>query len=219
MLDRSWDPPGAHWPELPAVQGGRDQTSGGTWLAFDRSRGVVAAVLNGVRREPAERPSRGWLPIAALTRAEPITPDEVRPYDAFHLIRADREGVEMWSWNGAELDVQKLGPGDHIIVNLGADRQEDPLVPHFMPLLAATDDARPHPGEPTERAWGAWVDLLAGDGLAPTDPRGLLIEHHHDGLRYGSSSASLVAVSVDGETRYDFTAAPRTPHWAEISQP
>ena len=68
----------------------------------------------------------------------------------------------------------------------------------------------------TETAWGGWVTLLRGDGLAPADPRGLIIEHDVSGRRYGSTSASLVAVAADGRVRYDFTATPMAPDWRRI---
>jgi hypothetical protein len=223
LLDRPWDPPAAHWPATPEVQGGRDRTAGGTWLAVDRGRGVVAAVLNGARRpEPAPgeaRPSRGYLPFAALAAATPIDSAGVVDYDGFHLFRGDRNGAEVWSWNGVDLVHQVLAPGDHIIVNLGPDCADDPLVPHFMPLLNATPDPDPRPGLPPAKAWDGWLDLLRGDDLSPTDTRGLLIEHHVNGVHYGSSSASLVAIGASGEVRYDFTSTPRTPHWAEIPRP
>lgn len=185
-------------------------------MAFDRTRGIVSAILNGTRLEPRTRPSRGTLPLTALVEKAPVTPDNVRDYDGFHLLRADSETVEIWSWDGAELVHRSLPEGDHIIVNLGADRDDDPLVPHFLPLLRTASDPAPRPGLPIAQAWGDWLDLLSGDGLAPTDPRGLLIEHDVDGVVYGSSSASLVAVSARGDTRYDFTPTPRTPHWVEI---
>lgn len=219
MLDRSWDPPGAHWPSMPRVQGGRDRTSGGTWMAVDRDRGAVAAVLNGVRRPPLAgqtRPTRGALPLAALRDDDPVDAARSRDYDGFHLLRADRETVEVWSWDGVDLTRRRLAPGDHIVVNLGPDRDDDPLVPHFMPLLRALPEPDPRPGLAPARAWSGWLALLGGDGLAPTDPRGLLIEHDVEGTRYGSSSASLVAVAADGTVRYDFTPTPRMPRWVEI---
>lgn len=223
ILNRPWEPPAAHWPSMPTIQGGRDLTSGGTWLGVDHARGVVAAVLNGVRRpEPPPgqtRPTRGSLPLAALEEAAPVEPANVRQYDGFHLLRADRDFVEVWSWDGDKLTHQWLGDGDHIIVNLGPDRDDDPLVPHFMPLLRALPEPDPRPGLATAEAWGEWLDLLRGDGLAPADPRGLLIEHDLDGAPYGSSSACLVAIGADGAIRFDFTPTPRKPQWSEIARP
>jgi len=226
FMGRAWDPPAAHWPEWPAVRGGRDRLAGGTWLAVDSARPAVAALLNGVRRpEPADgvaRPTRGTLPLAVLAGASgpvPGVPDgaTLSRYDGFHLLRADREGAEIWSWDGDELAHAWLDPGDHIVVNLGSDRADDPLVPHFAPLLKAVPDVDPAPGGLTAAAWDGWVDLLRGDGLAPTDPRGLIIAHQFAGGTYGSTSASLVGLRTDGAVRYDFTATPAAPDWYPVA--
>ena len=60
--------------------------------------------------------------------------------------------------------------------------------------------------------------MLRGDGLDPADPRALLIAHEYGGQRYGSGSASLVALAGHG-VRYDFTAHPATPDWYPVSSP
>src|SRR5256714_4879658 len=63
FVDRSWDPPAAHWGGR--LLGGRDRSAGGTWLAVDPDRPAVAAVLNGGRLPPpADRvpPSPGGPP-------------------------------------------------------------------------------------------------------------------------------------------------------------
>ncbi len=224
FLDRPWDPPAAHWPEHPSLVGGRDQAAGGTWLAVrpatDPAGPAVAAVLNGVRLPvPAlPRPSRGALPLAALTGE---LPESFDGYDGFHLVVATLSTVVVYGFDGTVLDRRDLEPGDHIIVNDGVDATIDPLVPHFTPLLAATPDP-PLAGLTTEIAWGSWVDLLCGDGIAPEDPRALLVRKEFDGTEapfagrvYGSGSAALVALSRD-EVRYDFTPAPSTPQWAAI---
>src|SRR6185369_11016680 len=191
------------------------------WMAVDRAHGAVAALLNGVRLAPPEdgsaRPTRGRLALDALTRAEPIDPGEVWRYDGFHLLRADSDHAEVWSWDGVGFTHEDLGPGDHIVVNLGADRDEDPLIPHFRPLLRATLSPDPRPGKPTADAWGEWLDLMRGDGLDPTDPRALIIDHRIGDAHYGSGSATLIGVAADGAVRYDFTATPATPNWSEIA--
>jgi hypothetical protein len=241
------------------VLGGRDRISGGTWLAVDPASRTVAAVLNGAPLPPADRPSRGALPLRALVESDPIPPDVAR-YDTFHLVRAAAARVETWSWDGTTLAYQLLGVGDHIVVNLGADARADPLVPHFAPLLAALPDpplaalpdvalpdaalpdvappgaARPDPQQPvggdTVTAWGGWVDLLRGDGLDPADPRALLVAHEYGGRRYGSGSATLLALPAARQPaarheagaqaagiRYDFTAHPRQPDWVPVRTP
>jgi hypothetical protein len=103
------------------------------------------------------------------------------------------------------------------VVNLGPDARDDPLVPHFAPLLAAMTDPLLPPGAPTAEAWEAWTDLLGGDGLDPADPRALLVRREVDGRAYESTSASLVALSRHG-VGYDFSADPADPAaWHEVA--
>jgi uncharacterized protein with NRDE domain len=230
FLERPWDPPGAHWPDEPSLIGGRDRLAGGTWLAVRTDRPAVAALLNGVRLPPLEsgaaRPSRGGLPLAALTdptlrqREVPDGPD----YDGFHLLLGSPSEVVVWSWDGATRTRHDLPPGDHIIVNLGLNNADDPLVPHFAPLLAKLPDPPLDSGD-TYRAWGDWVTLLQGDDLPPDDARALLVRKEFDGTEtgfeelagrvYGSGSATLVAIAPD-RVRYDFTATPATPQWTQV---
>ena len=239
FMQRAWDPPAAHWPEMPTVTGGRDRVAGGTWMAVKAalentagSRPAIAALLNGVRlgdpEDGSTRPTRGRLVLEALSASDfrhdsvpgagMLGPaGELAQYDGFHLLRADATGVQLWSWDGVELSHRQLDPGNHIIVNLGADRDEDPLVPHFRPLLEATPDPVLAESADTSAAWGSWVDLLRGDGLALDDPRGLIIEHFYGGRHYGSTSASLVGLAADGRVRYDFTATPQAADWHRVA--
>lgn len=207
FVERSWDPPARHWNGVAArLVGGRDQLAGGTWLAVDPERRAVAALLNaGRREEPADgrpRPTRGTLALQILT-SEGL-PEQLEHYDRFHLLRADLEGGELWSWDGEELTHVELPAGDHIIVNAGLDVDTAPLVSHFSPLLAAL------PSIPD-----AWLGLLAGDGLDPADERALVVAKAVEGRAYGSTSASLVALSRDA-VRYDFTATPAFPSWWRV---
>jgi Transport and Golgi organisation 2 len=219
FVDRSWDPPAAHWvASAPRLVGGRDRTAGGTWLAVRPDPPGVAAILNGVHVPPpayGSRPSRGGLPLTALTDPSPLDGGDFASYDGFHLLRGTPERVEVWSWDGASARRVELSPGDHILVNAGVDTVDDPLVPHFAPLLAAVPTPDPRPGRPLEQAWGAWPQLLAGDGLAPDDPRALLVRREFAGRVYGSTSASLVAIGSTA-VRFDFTGTPQHPHWQEV---
>jgi hypothetical protein len=221
FVERPWDPPGQHWPTLqPTLTGGRDRTAGGTWLAVRSGPPAVAAVLNGRPLPPstAARPSRGGLPLAALAKGRPPDAEQLRAYDAVHLIVAHPSAVTMWSWDGEQVRERRVAPGDHIAVNLGLDTVDDPLVPHFAPLLAATPSPPLGSDMDTATAWSGWVELLRGDGLAPDDPRALLVGVEHEGRRYGSTSASLVALGRD-RVRFDFTATPATPTWRQIPVP
>src|SRR5215831_2272631 len=152
FADRAWDPPATHWPSEPGVVGGRDRQAGGTWLAVSPGTRSVAALLNGVRLPPLPsgvRPTRGTLVLSAL--AGTFDESTLDGYDGFHLLLGRPDAVTVWSWDGTTEKRQDLTPGDHIIVNLGVDTVDDPLVPHFAPLLAATS---PDPAD--------WVRLLAG---------------------------------------------------------
>jgi hypothetical protein len=206
FVARPWDPPAAHWGGR--VLGGRDRVAGGTWLAVDPDTPAVAAVLNGVPLVPPTDPSRlsrGALPLDALAGKPLPGPDELARYDGFHLVLATLDAVQVWTWDGVALAHRVLEPGDHIIVNDGIDAPGDPLVPHFLPLLAEA------------HAWQDWVELLAGAGLDPADPRALIVRRWHDGSEYGSTSASLVALGRDS-VRYDFTADPGlSADWRQIS--
>lgn len=227
FTDRAWDPPAAHWvASAPALVGGRDRTAGGTWLAVRPDPPGVAAILNGVRLGPPEhgaRPSRGGLPLASLTSASPLEAADLTGYDGFHLLLGTADRVDVWSWDGRRLGHQQLPPGDHIIVNAGVNTVDDPLVPHFAPLLAATPSPDPRPNLSTADAWDGWVDLLTGDGLAPDDPRALIVRREFGVLEpgfseprtYGSTSASLVAIGRSG-VRYDFTGTPERPTWHPV---
>src|SRR3546814_21044162 len=113
-------------------------------MAVDRPRPALTALLNGVRRPAPEdgstRPTRGTLALQALRGETPADLD-VTSHDGFHLLRADLDGATLWSWDGSELVTRELGTGNHILVN-GGLADDDPLVPHFKPLLAALPD--PH---------------------------------------------------------------------------
>lgn len=223
FAERPWDPPGPHW-DAPwaALIGGRDRTAGGTWLAVDRSgaRPAVAALLNGVRRPaPGDgevRPTRGTLALDVLASGQVPDARTVQSYDGFHLLLATLEGAQVWSWDGEALVHRALPPGDHIVVNLGVDTPDDPLVPHFSPLLHAMPDPEPAPGLSSADAWEPWLQLLAGDGLDPEDPRALLVEREIEGHLYASTSATLVALS-NHAVRYDFNPLPTdSTAWYEV---
>jgi uncharacterized protein with NRDE domain len=208
LVDRAWRPPARHWPDHPALIGGRDELAGGTWLALDPAAPRVACVLNGVGTAAPEeiRRSRGGLPLAL---AETGTLDgDLHGFDPFHLIGADPEGVRLWSWDGERLTARKLEPGLHMVVNSGlaeagsrgGDDYMSARVAHFRPLFEAAGHDRE-----------AWLRLLNGEGLATSDDRALIVARDlGDGRIWGTTSISLTTFGTDGVT-YDFTAEPGTP--------
>jgi hypothetical protein len=216
FVGRPWRPPAPHWPGTPYI-GGMDLVGGGTWLAVDPGASAFAALLNGppLPAAASARPTRGTLVLTTLATGQ--APSDPSAYDSFHLLFGTPRRCELWSWTGDAFTHRSVSPGAHIVVNLGLDAPEDPLVGHYAPLLAATHDPDPDPGRRTEAAWDGWVTLLSGDCLSPEDPRALIVARHHRGAPYGSTSGTLLAMR-DGSVRYDFTANPGPDAvWQEIA--
>lgn len=220
FVAREWTGPGRHWPERPTLVGGRDLRAGGTWLAVDPDAPRVAVVLNGRgRMAPATaRASRGELPLRVAADGK-LGALDLAVFDPFHLVGAEPDRVRLWSWNGETLTERELRAGLHMIVNSGLEgegQQEGETedahmaarLAYFRPRFAAVPRPEPGPDGPVERAWGAWLPLLNGDGLARADHRALLpLLDLGDGRVWGTTSVSLIALGGGG-VRYDFSAAP-----------
>jgi len=237
LTDRPWLPPGRHWPDYPRLIGGRDLEAGGTWLAVNPAAQRAAAVLNG-RGHPAPaaaRRSRGVLPLLAAA-GEPVQDGRwLAGFDPFHLLTAEPGVAVLRSWDGLRLAERDLGAGLHMVVNSGlaagpaaaegggdggggaaggtrneSDR-ERARIAHFLPRLRAAARPLPLPGQAIDEAWGSWLPLLDGDGLATDDPRALIVRHDlGSGRTWGTTSVSLVAIG-QGLTRFDFTGSPGDP--------
>jgi hypothetical protein len=220
FVAREWEPPGRHWPDRPGLVGGRDLRAGGTWLAVDPDAPRAAVVLNGRGRMAPEqgRATRGELPLRVAADGKLGSPD-LAVFDPFHLAAAEPGRVRLWSWDGSSRTERDLGPGLHMIVNSGLEGEgqlegetEDAYMAarlaHFRPRLAAAPRPEPRPGQSLERAWGAWLPLVNGDGLPRADHRSLLpLLDLGEGRVWGTTSVSLVALGRTG-VRYDFCAAP-----------
>jgi hypothetical protein len=244
LMDRAWEPPGPHWPDLPDLIGGRDLQAGGTWLAVSPGLHRASCVLNarGKLAPPATRLSRGGLPLRAAA-GQPIAKTALANTDPFHLITAEPDWALVQSWDGHALTERKLEPGLHLAVNSGlaADlrapqsasgaNQENgrahelARIAHFLPRLQAATRPNPlptEPGQPSQSvatAWGEWIPLLNGDGLSADDDRALIVRRDLGGGRiWGTTSITLVALSPAG-LRYDFTGRPGDPAaWYNVRQ-
>ncbi len=224
FIDRSWQPPGQHWPHLPELTGGLDLQAGGTWLAVRAGGGRAAAVLNGRGRQAPEaaRRSRGALPLAAAA-GQPLDRAVLRDFDPFHLLTVQYGRALAQSWDGDTLTEITLTAGLHLAVNSGwataaaasgavnGRAYELARIAHFLPRFASAARPDPRPGQPVADAWGEWFSLLNGDHIDPADDRALLPRRDLRGGRvWGTTSVSLVAICPAG-LRYDFTAAPGDP--------
>ncbi|SOB82702.1 NRDE family protein [Streptomyces sp. 1331.2] len=221
-LGRAWLPPGRHWPDRPGLLGGLDLAAGGTWLAVDPARRTAACLLNGFGpAAPADtRRTRGRLPLTAVTEGGTGHLD-LTPYDPFHLLLARPDGVAVTSWDGVRAERRELPAGLSVVLNDGlegraANRADSERISalmasradHFRARFAAAPRPEPTGDGPAERAWGAWLPIVTGDGLALDEDAALVQRRDFgNGRIWGSSSISLLALGPDG-LRYDFAAAP-----------
>jgi Transport and Golgi organisation 2 len=222
---RPWRPPARHWPGSPLV-GGLDEEAGGTWLAVHPDVPRVGCILNGRGQfaPPDRRRSRGDLPLRAAAEGPGALVklsqdrDVLTRYDPFYLVCAGLGAVLLLGWNGVTADLTELGRATHVLTNAGhvyppghgsPQPPPDEKAARFGPKFAA----RRPPGDPAvplADAWGDWLALAAGDGLAATEPGAIIVRRElPDGRVYGSTSATLVALAADGRLRYDFQPDPR----------
>ena len=159
----------------PGVFAGRDREAGGTWLAV-RAGGLAALTnIGGTPRRP-DAPSRGALPLAALTGR---LPRDFTPYNAFNLLVIDADGARVVTHTSAgPAAPMHLAPGDHAIVNEPFGAASCPRGQAARALLAG--------GAPG-------FALLATHGDAPDT--GLC--HHGDA--YGTVSSTVIV--LDRELR------------------
>ncbi len=219
LTGRAWQPPARHWPEYPELTGGLDLLAGGTWLAVAPGAPRVGCVLNGRGQmaPAASRRSRGVLPLLAAAEGK-LPRDGLAGFDPFHLLTGEPGRVTLASWDGQRLTERELPAGLHMIVNSGlasdllaasgpageqpAGREHEMArIGYFLPRLQATAVPRPRPGVPVAEAWGGWLPLLNGDGLATGDLRALIVRRDlGDGRVYGTTSISLVAFTASTGT-------------------
>ncbi|MFI0776297.1 NRDE family protein [Streptomyces sp. NPDC021212] len=220
FLDRQWKPPACHWGEPHKnFEGGLDLSAGGTWLALDRSQPAVAVLVNGVEstpQSPSGQRSRGECPLRALAGGFPLSRAEMLGMGGFHLLLGRLSGAELWSWDGQELRHQMVLPGDHVLTFYGLDDRNHRRAAGVLQGLKATADASPRPGERTDEAWGDWLDLFGDGEPADCNPQSPLVSRILDGRTYGSTSASLIALTSE-HSRFDFTGDPwQRTYWYEI---
>lgn len=178
-VGRSFDDPGAWWPELPHVVGGRDRVAGGTWCATDTTSGATAFVLNGPQKPTGDpgAASRGVLPLLALehgggwpgrTRVDGMA--------SFDLGLASPDGLDRWTWDGERLTATRLGTGTHMLT-AGA-REQGRRGRHLSSFTAAV----------TAAAWRAVVQ----DSVPSDDPDALLVRYPHAGATFATVFAQVV---------------------------
>lgn len=153
-------------PGEPPILGGRDLSSGGTWLGLT-AQGRLALVTNVRTGEPgdAAAPSRGRMVTDWLADREPIGSFWMRTalsgYNAFNLIAADFRLGECF-WGSGSSAPKPLKRGIHGLSNGGLDEPWPKVVSLKAQLAAAIDAA------PSAEALAATLFAALGDrGAAP----------------------------------------------------
>jgi hypothetical protein len=129
VLDRPSTPVTVLSAGPPRVLGGRDELSGGTWLAVNQD-GVCAGLTNqplGDAKDPTKR-SRGELPLAATRCATAregvqILERDFDPadYNGAWLLVGDRTSLWFVDFTGASVAAVELAPGIHVLENRAVD--------------------------------------------------------------------------------------------------
>jgi len=209
LLDRPAEPPAARDWEAQVVAP-KDAEADGTWIGYNE-HGLLVAITNRWMDETVEADrSRGLLVRDALARESADAAaryverelDE-RRYDGFNLLVADPASAVLIEYDGVRR-VSTLGPGVHVVVNVGADGSyEIPAAREGTGRQQAENaDAvrvalRAEPGE-TGRTW---LDRAAG-----------VIGDHEYGVcvhaeNFGTRSSSLISLGPETAT-YQFADGP-----------
>ena len=128
VLDRPTTPITVLGEGPPRILGGRDELSGGTWLAVNE-RGVCAGLTNqplGDAKDPTKR-SRGELPLAAArcptaaAGVEALARYDPAEFNGAWLLVGDRLSLYFVDFTGTHVVVAELGPGIHVLENRAVD--------------------------------------------------------------------------------------------------
>jgi uncharacterized protein with NRDE domain len=201
MMDRPTTPIAVLATGPPRILGGRDEESGGTWLAVNEY-GVCAGLTNqplGEAKDPSKR-SRGELPLALAEHATAAAAVESllaryrpRDYNGCWLLVGDRTSLWFIDFTGTgRATARALRPGVHVLENralsepsakvdlvrsgLGEPADGDAMVDAFGAVLAdhriPEGDERPNSGNCVHLdTFGTRSSCLVRVGDGPAPPR------------------------------------------------
>ena len=219
MLDRSWLPPGRHWPDRPEVVAGKDETAGGSWLGLN-DHGMVAGVLNrmdSLGPEPGKR-SRGELVLEALDHADAssaanyLSRLDPAAYRSFNLVIADSRdafwlrnlGAAARGRNAPGIEAFEIPAGTSMIT---ARDRNDPASARVQACLPRFEAAEPP--EPKAGRWNSWARLMkARRPPGSEDPCAAMTIVTSRG--FGTVSSSLIALPGPPKTLRE---RPNRPVW------
>ncbi len=175
--------------DAPRVVGGRDAVAGGTWLGLTPT-GFFVGVTNeaGVAPRPGLE-SRGQLVLDLLRRGSVgagrawLRTLRADAYNPFYLLFGDADGVWVAHRRGAELHLEAVPAGVHVLPNGPLNSARFPKVARVRGLL-----------ESPPRGRAALIDQLRG---ALSDDAVCV-----RGSIYGTRSASIVALRPGGVAFY-----------------
>lgn len=218
---RPWRPPARHWPDrYPRLLGGRDEQSGGTWLAVDPEARRVAVILNRIEPTPLaeqEARTRGELPLlAAAGGVAAIDAEEVSRFRPFNLVLAEPARVTWWRYDGAELSHSEVPPGLHILTAADLDDMSNPRQRYWLPRFEAAPPPAPAHQDRAPAGWGGWPRLMADVDTPYDDPRAINVRRGGADGAFGTVSASLIALG-ERALKYEFCPGPpdRT-EWQQV---
>ena len=195
FISRKFDDPGAWWPTQAGVVGGRDALSGGTWCVTDVPTGRTAVVLNRVGRQTGQ-PSRGLLPLAALTGGRSWAEHlDHRQMAGFTLILDTPEGATAWSWDTNKFSRLDLSDGIHLVTAAGVD-EVDAKSLHYRPRFASELD---------------WSSVVRAERYKD-DLDALVVRHQMRSETYATVFVQSIS-ALPGELVIEHTRHPQEPRW------
>jgi uncharacterized protein with NRDE domain len=220
LTDRPATPITVLHPSGPRILGGRDEQSGGTWLAVNEF-GVCAGLTNqplGDAKDPSKR-SRGDLPLALARHASADAAVEdfvagYRPeeYNGCWLLVGDRTSLWLVDFTGTGTQPARataLAPGIHVLENkpLGEPSPKVDLVRATLGRPAGTDAIE-----------AAFRTVLADHRIPEHDERPNAANCVHLDT-FGTRSSCLVRVASDGSPPRMWVApgAPCTTPYEDVS--
>lgn len=217
-----WHPPGS--VGAPWVLCGVDREKGGTWMGAN-ANGLFVGLTNQPPPSPGAidrgRRSRGEVVRDALLQPDVASVRtyverlDGRHYNGFNLVYGDGTSLEVAYArpDAAELRIDPVSPGLHVLPNGTLDLAMPKVARVRSRLEGITPDA----------GWPVWRDALAAtladrrvpdpqeldaDSPWPLEIRRALQALVVDLPHYGTSSATLAAVSRNGLAHYHFAATP-----------
>jgi uncharacterized protein with NRDE domain len=192
----------------PRVLGGRDEESGGTWLAVNE-HGVFAALTNqplGDAKDPNKR-SRGELPLVLASEATArdavdvlLERFEPADYNGCWLLVGDRDALFFIDFTGlVPLEAIALAPGIHVLENkpLGAPSSKVARVDALLDGLAGDlAEATLTLEKALADHWVPKTAEVAGEMAEGTAQRPRLVPNCVHLSEYGTRSSCLVRVGA-----------------------